>query len=103
MRFVASTVAYKDIWVSIGYGQKPVSARALQVFASTRAPRISNASEIHPLSAQKKQVMARVYQGAEELSATKFQLPHSLSICEYGSIDLDYKGGTVYFWWIFKS
>ena len=53
LRFVASAVAYKDIWVSIGYDQKHVVARALQAFALARAPRISNASVIHPLSNKK--------------------------------------------------
>ena len=54
MRFFASAVAYKDIWVSIGYVQKHVVARALQAFALARAPRISNASVIRPLSKKKK-------------------------------------------------
>ena len=53
IRFFASAVAYKDIWVSIGYVQKHVVARALQAFALARAPRISNASVIHPLSNKK--------------------------------------------------
>ena len=48
LRFFASAVAYKDIWVSIGYVQKHVVAHALQAFALARAPRISNASVIHP-------------------------------------------------------
>ena len=51
--FFASAVAYKDIWVSIGYVQKHVVARALQAFALARAPRISNASVIHPPFQQK--------------------------------------------------
>ena len=51
--FFASAVAYKDIWVSIGFVQKHVVARALQAFALERAPRISNASVIHPLSNKK--------------------------------------------------
>ena len=49
LRFFASDVAYKDIWVSIGYVQKHVVARA----ALARDPRISNASVIHPLSNKK--------------------------------------------------
>ena len=53
LRFFASAVAYKDIWVSIGYVQKHVVARALQAFALAHAPRISNASVIHPLSNKK--------------------------------------------------
>ena len=53
LRFFASAVAYKDIWVSIGYVQKHVVARALQAFALARAPGISNASVIHPLSNKK--------------------------------------------------
>ena len=53
LRFSASAVAYKDIGVSIGYVQKHVVARALQAFALARAPRISNASVIHPLSNEK--------------------------------------------------
>ena len=53
LRSFASAVAYKDIWVSIGYVQKHVVARALQAFALVRAPRISNASVIHPLSNKK--------------------------------------------------
>ena len=51
--FFASAVAYKDIWVSIGYVQKHVVARASQAFALARAPRISNASVIHPFSNKK--------------------------------------------------
>ena len=82
LRFLASAVAYKDIWVSIGYVQKHVVARALQAFALARAPRISNASVIHPLSNKTCQVMTCVYQSADEMRATKEQLPHSLSICE---------------------
>ena len=49
----SQAVAYKDIWVSIGYVQKHVVARALQAFALARAPQISNASVIHPLSNEK--------------------------------------------------
>ena len=70
--------------MSIGYVQKHVVARALQAFALARAPRISNASVIHPFSNKKWQVMICVYQSADELRATKEQLPHLLSICEYG-------------------
>ena len=47
LRFFASAVAYKDIWVSISYVQKHVVARALQAYALARAPRISNASVIN--------------------------------------------------------
>ena len=53
LRFFASAVAYKDIWVSIGYVQKHVVARSLHAFALARAPRISNASVIRPLSNKK--------------------------------------------------
>ena len=53
LRFFTSAVAYKDIWVSIGYAQKHVVARTLEAFAQARALRISNASVIHPLSNKK--------------------------------------------------
>ena len=61
LRFFASAVADKDIWVSIGYAQKHVVARALQAFALARAPRISNASVIHPLSNKKNDKSKHVF------------------------------------------
>ena len=73
---------------SIGYGQKPVSARALHVLASTRAHRMSNASEINPLSAKQWQVMARFSQGADDLRVTKLQLQHSLTFGVYRKASL---------------
>ena len=42
--------------------------------------------------------MTCVYQSADELRATKEQLPHLLSICEYEQTNLDQKGCTIDFW-----
>ena len=100
--FFASAVAYKDIWVSIGYVQKHVVARALQAFAPARAPRISSASVIHPPFQQK--------MTSHDMCLSKRRtncVPQKSSCrihCPFVSIvktDLDQTGYTIDFWWIF--